>query len=174
MKHKKSKRKSINKRTSKMSPGEQRRSTILARIGYYKEDAIIKSISSLLIALTICRFTPDHKVKIFFGALITTLLALIIPDLMTTGLYMLYFEVAKFGWPKEKLWIKYRKIINYIFLAIFIATLIGVNIIGGSAMNELNKLKAQQVAERVSLIPEDTFSRFPNIPMDRRASSYFS
>jgi hypothetical protein len=71
MKHKKSKKKSINKRTSKMSPGEQRRSVILARIGYYKEDAIIQSITSLLIALTICRFAPDNKVKIFFATLIT-------------------------------------------------------------------------------------------------------
>ena len=55
-----------------------------------------------------------YRGETYLNVIVSTILGYIV----STGLYALYFEYAKFGWPKEKSWIKFRRIINYIGLFI--------------------------------------------------------
>ncbi len=134
MKHKTSKKKSKGMKTSK-SPGEERRSNILARIGYFKEDAIITAVIGLMSAISACKQATDDKTKAFFIRLVTKYISYISGFIISSGLYMLYFEVAKFGWPKEKSWIKFRRVLNYIGLAVMTTGYLGANIFGIEMMD---------------------------------------
>lgn len=66
----------------------------------------------------------------------------IILYLITSGLYLLFFEVGNFGFPKERNFLKFKRVYTYMFVFLQICIILGINVAGmiKSDQTKLNEI----------------------------------
>ncbi len=107
--------------------GDERKRTLLRRIGFFKESAVIVAITSFLGMVTYYKNSADqNKGKMILGAAAVT----IITYLISTGLYLLFFEVGNFGYPKERTFLKFKRVYTYMLVFLQVCLILGINILG--------------------------------------------
>lgn len=119
--------------------GDERRRTLLRRIGFFKESAVIIAITSFLGMVTQYKNStePTKGMDILKSVAMTIILYLI-----TSGLYLLFFEVGNFGFPKERNFLKFKRVYTYMFVFLHICLILGINVAGMMKLNEtdLNRI----------------------------------
>jgi hypothetical protein len=119
--------------------GDERKRTLLRRIGFFKESAVVIAITSFIGMVTYYKNStkPEKGMDILKTAATT-----IIVYLITSGLYLLFFEVGNFGFPKERNFLKFKRIYTYMIVFLQICLILGINVAGIMKLDEgkLNKI----------------------------------
>lgn len=136
--------------------GDERRRTLLRRIGGFKENAVIIAITTFLSLATTYIHSyggiqggPDKEKEEKTKGVLIVLAAMIFTYLISSGLYMLFFEVGNFGVPKERNFLRFKRVYNYMLAFVHMLIILGINI--GSIVG--SKLDARAAAGLLAVIP---------------------
>ncbi len=119
----KSSKKSLKKKKSMAKKGLKSN-----RFYHFSQTAFIATVLLFIRIVYIYTYSGDNLISVPNDSALRIVGKMLLNYLVYSGLYLFYFEVLNFGWPEEKIYIKFGNIVQMIYFVIVLCSFIGINV----------------------------------------------